>query len=54
MYSIILVKPNMKLEMPNDKNLSLSEVCFRIEIYKRKNPSAYFFVRDNNGNEFEI
>ena len=54
MYQIILVKPGMKIPMPNDKNLTLAEACFRIEVYKRTNPSAYYFVRDDEGNEFEL
>ena len=54
MYQIILVKPGIKIPMPNDKNLTLAEACFRIEVYKRTNPSAYYFVRDDEGNEFEL
>lgn len=54
MYSIILRKPGMDIKMPKDTNLTLSEACFRIECYKRTNPYAYYFVVDENGNEFEI
>lgn len=53
-YSITLKKPGMTLPMPNDKNLTLSEALFRIDVYKKRNPSAYYFVVDENGNEMEI
>ncbi len=54
MYDIILVKPGMKIPMTNDKNLTLAEASERIEVYKKTNPSAYYFVRDKQGNEFEL
>lgn len=53
-YSITLKKPGMTLPMPNDKNLTLSEALFRIDVYKKRNPSAYYFVVDEDGNEMEI
>lgn len=54
MYNVIMRKPGMEIKMPHDVNLTLSEACFRIECYKKRNPSAYYFVVDENGNEFEV
>lgn len=54
MYSIIMRCPVKEIKMPNDTNLTLAEACFRIECYKKSNPFAYYFVVDENGNEFEM
>lgn len=54
MYVIYLVKPGMKIELPTRCN-SLAEACDHVEIYKRKNPYAYYIIKDvKNGYEFEI
>lgn len=54
-YRIILVKPNMRLELP-DKDLdTLAKAVDRVEIYKRKNPYPYYIIRDVKlGYEFEV
>ena len=54
MYLIIMKKPGMEIKMPNDTNLTLKEACFRIECYKKSNPSAYYFIVDANGNQWEV
>ena len=55
MYKIILVKPNMRLELPDSDLDTLAKAVERIEIYKRTNPYAHYYVRDTELNyEFEV
>lgn len=55
MYKIILVKPGMRFELPDNDLDTLAKAVDRAEIYKRKNPSAYYIIRDMDLNyEFEV
>lgn len=56
MFKIVLNKPDMEFDMPNDLHLSLFDACDRAEIYKRHNHSATFKVvnEDNGDVEYEV
>lgn len=50
MFKIVLSKPDMEIDMPNDKHLSLFDACDRAEIYQRHNRSASFkVINEDNG-----
>ena len=54
-YKIILIKPNMRLELPDSDLDTLSKAVERVKIYKKSNPYAYYYVRDTELNyEFEV
>lgn len=56
MYKITLSKADLFFDMPNDANLGLFDACDRVEIYKRKNPSAVFSVvnMENGDIEYQV
>lgn len=55
MYRIVLVKPGLKLELPDNDLDTLAKAIERVEIYKKSNPYAYYFIKDIKlGYEFEV
>ncbi len=56
MFKIRIDTNDIHSDMPMDTNLGLLEACDRAEIYKRKNPAAFFTVvnEDNGDVEYQI
>lgn len=53
MFSIMLIKNDIRCIMPNDTELGLIEACARADVYKKHNSSAAFLVVNNTTGDVE-
>lgn len=53
MFKIVMFVNGNLIDMPSDNALDLFEACYRVGLYKKRNPDARFRVINNINQDIE-